>query len=58
MTRLACTVVVTLGVFLAAGSTARAQDFEAAGKHFSAAQEAFERAVDYLAISPAAHASH
>jgi hypothetical protein len=40
-TRLACTVVVALGVFLAAGATARAQDFEAAGKHFSAAQEAF-----------------
>ncbi|MGZ3441933.1 MAG: hypothetical protein ACXVDD_20575 [Polyangia bacterium] len=41
MTRLACTVMVTLGVFLALGATARAQDFEAAGRHFSAAQEAF-----------------
>jgi hypothetical protein len=41
MTRLACTVVVALGVFVAMGATARAQDFEAAGKHFSAAQEAF-----------------
>src|SRR5882724_9259765 len=41
MTRLACTVVVSLGLFFALGATAWAQDFEAAGKHFSAAQEAF-----------------
>src|SRR4051812_2965671 len=37
MTRLACTVVVLVGL----SATAWAQDFEAAGKHFSAAQEAF-----------------
>ncbi|HEX8951901.1 MAG TPA: hypothetical protein VF945_08650, partial [Polyangia bacterium] len=37
MTRLACTVVA-LAAFTA---TAWAQDFEAAGRHFSAAQEAF-----------------
>jgi hypothetical protein len=41
MTRLACTVVVSLGLFFALGATAQAQDFEAAGRHFSAAQEAF-----------------
>src|SRR3954468_9269478 len=41
MTRLACTVMVTLGLLVSLGATARAQDFEAAGKHFSAAQEAF-----------------
>ena len=37
MTRLACIVAATLALT----ATARAQDFEAAGKHFSAAQEAF-----------------
>ena len=37
MTRLACIVALTLGI----SATALAQDFEAAGKHFSAAQEAF-----------------
>jgi hypothetical protein len=37
MTRLACIVALTLGM----SATALAQDFEAAGKHFSAAQEAF-----------------
>src|SRR5438270_8882000 len=37
MTRLACIVALTLGL----SATAMAQDFEAAGKHFSAAQEAF-----------------
>jgi hypothetical protein len=37
MTRLACTVVA----LVALSATAWAQDFEAAGKHFSAAQEAF-----------------
>src|SRR3954468_1525206 len=37
MTRLACTVMVLVGLC----ATAWAQDFEAAGKHFSAAQEAF-----------------
>src|SRR6185312_16130232 len=37
MTRLACTVMVLVGL----SATAWAQDFEAAGKHFSAAQEAF-----------------
>ena len=37
MRRLILTLVLTLGMV----SVARAQDFEAAGKHFSAAQEAF-----------------
>src|SRR3954470_8462500 len=37
MTRLACTVMVLVGL----SATAWAQDFEAAGKHFAAAQEAF-----------------
>jgi hypothetical protein len=37
MTRLAYVVVLTVGL----SATALAQDFEAAGKHFSAAQEAF-----------------
>src|SRR5438045_3039788 len=37
MTRLIAAVVVSLGLT----SAARAQDFEAAGKHFSAAQDAF-----------------
>ena len=37
MTRLIAAVVVSLGLT----SAAWAQDFEAAGKHFSAAQEAF-----------------
>ncbi|MCA1663358.1 MAG: hypothetical protein LC659_03660, partial [Myxococcales bacterium] len=37
MTRLAWIVALTVGM----SATAMAQDFEAAGKHFSAAQEAF-----------------
>src|SRR5437763_9896331 len=37
MTRLACIVALTVGM----SAPAMAQDFEAAGKHFSAAQEAF-----------------
>ena len=37
MTRLVCSVVVLVGLT----ATASAQDFEAAGRHFSAAQEAF-----------------
>jgi len=41
MTRLTCSVVTLLAVTLAFAATAQAQDFEAAGKHFSAAQEAF-----------------
>jgi hypothetical protein len=41
MTRLVCSVVTTLAVTLALAAPVRAQDFEAAGKHFSAAQEAF-----------------
>src|SRR5690349_18581392 len=41
MTRLLSSVVTTLAVTLALCATAQAQDFEAAGKHFSAAQEAF-----------------
>jgi hypothetical protein len=34
-------ILLSLALVLATASTARAQDFEAAGKHFSAAQDAF-----------------
>src|SRR5262249_6749752 len=41
MTRLVGSAVTAVVVTLALCASARAQDFEAAGKHFSAAQEAF-----------------